>query len=302
MPVQFYHADIFNTPLRPPQRFPFGKHARLKSELLDHKILAPHNLRYSPKAVPEDLLRAHSPDYVDSVMLGTIDDNAMRRIGFKWDESVPARGLTSVGGCIAAARSALEDGLSGQLAGGSHHAHREFGSGFCVFNDQAVAALTLIEENHVERIAIVDLDVHQGDGTASICQSIPNIFVLSVHGEKNFPFRKYPADLDIGLPDATGDNDYLRAVEEALDRVWKFKPDIILYQAGVDPLEEDRLGRLSLTLDGLMSRDRLVLQSAKDRNIPVSMSIGGGYTDPIDTSIVAYANTYRVAREIWNWT
>ncbi|MGI9379980.1 MAG: histone deacetylase family protein, partial [Methyloligellaceae bacterium] len=238
---------------------------------------------------------------VDSVMDGTIDEEAMRRVGFKWDESVPARGLTSVGGCIAAARSALEDGLSGQLAGGSHHAHRDFGSGFCVFNDQAVAALTLLEEKRVDRIAIVDLDVHQGDGTASICQSVPDIFVLSVHGEKNFPFRKYPADLDVGLPDATEDADYLRAVEKALDHVWEFEPDIILYQAGVDPLEEDRLGRLSLTLDGLMSRDRLVLQSAKDRDIPVSMSIGGGYTDPIDTSVIAYANTYRVAREIWNW-
>jgi acetoin utilization deacetylase AcuC-like enzyme len=206
-----------------------------------------------------------------------------------------------MGGAVAAARAAMRDGLSGQLAGGTHHAHYDFGSGYCVFNDFAVAALALLADKTVERVAIIDLDVHQGDGNAAILSPRPDVFVLSIHGEKNFPFRKQASDTDVDLPDGTEDGAYLRALADALPAVWDFRPDIVLYQAGVDPLGEDRLGRMALTYDGLIKRDALVLTEARTRGVPVSMAIGGGYADPIEVSVEAYANTYRVAKDIYGF-
>ncbi len=271
----------------------------LREALIKDRILDEDHLIASPVADDATLLRAHDPAYVAAIENGTIDPAAMRRIGFPWGPHIARRARATCGGAVAAARRALREGVSGQLAGGTHHAHYDFGSGYCVFNDFACAALALIDEGRAARVAIIDLDVHQGDGNAAILGPREDIFILSVHGAKNFPFRKVASDLDVGLPDGVGDDEYLTALGEALPAVWAFAPDIVLYQAGVDPLTEDKLGRMALTHKGLMARDEMVLRAAKARAIPVSMAIGGGYADPIEASVEAYANTYRVAREIF---
>lgn len=273
----------------------------LHSLLLKDSILDAGQLVESLPASDEAILRAHEAEFVEQFENGELEERAIKRIGFPWSPELVARVRTTVGGAISAAETAQEYGISGQLAGGTHHAHPTFGSGYCVYNDQAVAALHMLAAGTVERVAIVDLDVHQGDGSAAIFAADPSVFVFSMHGEKNFPFRKFPADLDVSLPDGTGDKDYLRALADHLPAVFEFRPDLILYQAGVDPLAEDKLGRLALTHSGLIKRDRAVLQACKSRGIPVSVAIGGGYADPIDASVVAYANTYRVAKEIYRF-
>lgn len=256
-------------------------------------------LEPSPLAERSELEQAHSAAYVTSILEGTVAPDVQRRIGLPWSETLALRSRATVGGSIAAARQALRDGVSGQLAGGTHHAHRDFGSGYCVFNDLATAALTLLAEGRVRRLAIIDLDVHQGDGNAAILAGNPSVFVLSIHGENNFPFRKVPSTLDIGLPDGAGDGAYLSAVADGLAAVASFSPELVLYLSGADPLASDTLGRLALTFDGLKARDRLVFEMCRRRDVPVSIAIGGGYANPISDSVEAYANTFRVARDIF---
>ena len=246
-----------------------------------------------------DLLRAHSAIYVDSMLSGSVAADAMRRIGLPWSETLVARSRATVGGAIDSARAALADGISGQLAGGTHHAHRDFGSGFCVFNDLAIATLTLLDDASVRRVAIVDTDVHQGDGNAAILGGDARVFILSVQGARNFPFRRVAATLDIDLPDGTEDAAYLEHLAPALDAVVAFRPDLVFYLSGADALGEDRLGRLSLTHAGLMARDRLVLETFKQIGVPLAIAIGGGYAAPITASVEAYANTFRVAADVW---
>lgn len=296
--MRFYYSDSHDLPLPNGHRFPGHKYGLLRRTLLDDAILLPPMLALSPPEEHADLLRAHDAAYVRSFEQGCLDDKAMRRIGLPWSDHLVRRTRATVGGAVAAARSALETGLSGQLAGGTHHAHRDFGAGYCVFNDFAVAALRALDESWVDRVAVVDLDVHQGDGNAAILAAHPDVFVLSIHCERNFPFRKVASDLDVALPEGTEDDAFLRALEEALPAVLAFRPGLVLYQAGVDPLKQDRLGRMNLTFAGLMRRDRLVLTRCARAGIPVSMAIGGGYADPIAATVTAYANTYRVAGEV----
>ena len=255
----------------------------------------------SPVATREQLLSAHSETYLDSVLTGTVSPEIMRRIGLPWSETLVARSRATVGGSLAAARAALQYGISGQLAGGTHHAHRDFGSGFCVFNDLAVTALTLLDEGQVSRVAIIDLDVHQGDGNAAILGADPRVFTLSVQGARNFPFRRVPGTLDVELPDGTDDAAYLAALREPLARVLAFRPDIVLYLSGADPLKEDTLGRLSLTHAGLIDRDRTVFETFERAGIPISVAVGGGYAKPIELTVTAYANTFHVARRVFNF-
>ncbi len=299
--MKIFTSPLFDLPLPSGHRFPGHKYELLRLALIRENILRPESLCVSPAASSQDLAFAHDPHYVDAVMAGTLGADAVRRIGLPWSPHLAARAATTAGGAVAALRASLEDGLSGQLAGGTHHAHRDFGAGFCVFNDFAVAALKALAEGWVSRIAILDLDVHQGDGNASILAAHPAVFVASVHGEKNFPFRKVPSDLDIGLADRATDRDYLVAVEEALAAVLAFAPDVILYQAGVDALAEDRLGRLDVTFKGLMLRDEMVFRACLRRGVPLSMAIGGGYSDPIDATVAAYTNTYRVAKSVYGF-
>jgi acetoin utilization deacetylase AcuC-like enzyme len=296
--LQVFFPDIAEMPVPVGHRFPARKY-RLLRELVERDgILGPDSLVASPEAAIADIERAHSPEYVTAVLDGTLAPDVVRRIGLPWSETLVRRSLATVGGTLAAARSALQHGVSGQLAGGTHHAHREFGSGFCVFNDLAIASLTLLAEGTVQRVAILDLDVHQGDGNAAILTGRPGMLVVGVQGERNFPFRRVPSDIDVELPDGTEDRAYLSALADVLPAIEAHRPDLVLYLSGADPLKEDRLGRLALTHEGMTERDRLVMEMCRRRGLPVSIAIGGGYAVPIEASVAAYASTFRVAREV----
>jgi acetoin utilization deacetylase AcuC-like enzyme len=297
--MQFFYPDTPDIPLTAGHRFPSGKYRMLRARILAEGILPAATLVAATPATAEQLHLAHDPDYVAAALAGTLAPEILRGIGLPWSEILMARARATVGGSLAAARSALATGFSGQLAGGTHHAHRAFGSGFCVFNDLAVTSLALLAEGRVNRIAILDLDVHQGDGNAAILGPNPAVFVVSLHGDRNFPFVKPPSDVDIGLADGTGDDAYMVALEPALEQIAAFRPDLLLYLSGADPLRSDRLGRLDLSLAGLATRDRRVFQFCRDRALPVAIAIGGGYADPISDSVDAYANTFRVGMAVF---
>lgn len=299
--MQFFYSDTFNIPLPTGHRFPGSKYEMLRRTLLKDGTLKEDMLVESPLADIRDILLAHDADFVNRVEIGELTDKEQRRIGLPWSAFLVTRAKATMGGAIKAVEAALEYGISGQLAGGTHHAHRDFGAGFCVFNDHAIAALAALHNGWAKRVAIIDLDVHQGDGNAAILKDHPDVFVFSMHGARNFPFDKVDGDLDVELEDGTEDAPYLRLLAEHLPSVFEFRPDLVLYQSGVDPLKEDRFGRMALSYEGLARRDRLVLSECASRAIPVSMAIGGGYSDPIEQSVEAYAGTYRVARDIYRF-
>jgi acetoin utilization deacetylase AcuC-like enzyme len=250
----------------------------------------------APLAVPGDIELVHDPAYVAAFLEGTLPRDQVRRIGFPWSEGLVRRTLASVGGTLAAAGLALETGAGATLAGGTHHAFRDYGSGYCVFNDIAVAIRALQMRSRIQRAAVVDLDVHQGDGTAVLFSGDRNVLTLSIHGRNNFPFRKQASDIDIELPDSTGDQTYLEALAAALSRVWEFAPDIVFFQSGVDTLAADRLGRLALTLAGLARRDAALIGETRRRRIPLVITLGGGYAEPIEETVEAHAQTFRLLR------
>lgn len=297
--IAFYYPATPEIDLPAGHRFPREKYQLLRDLLFREGIIAPTDLVASDPATRDQLLNAHDQVYIDAVLDGTLSREAQRRIGFPWSQSLVNRSTAVVGGAIGSAKMALTAGVSGQLAGGTHHAHRDFGAGFCVFNDLAVAALTLLDNGQVDRIAILDADVHQGDGNAAILGPEPRVFVASIHSASNYPFRKVPSDLDIALADGTDDSSYALALDHALRAIERFRPELLLYLSGVDGLAADRLGRLSLTHDGLLARDRTVFAFCRRHGLPVSIAIGGGYADPIAESVRAYANTFRSAREVF---
>jgi acetoin utilization deacetylase AcuC-like enzyme len=299
--MRFYYADSYEIPLPDGHRFPRQKNRLLREALLREDLIEPAQLQLSPLADREALIRVHAPDYVDGFLAGTLPREMMRRIGMPWSEAYVTRVRATMGGAVAAMRAALTTGFAAQLAGGTHHAHADFGSGYCVFNDFALAAATALDEGLAQRIAIVDLDVHQGDGNAAMLAGGPQVFVFSLHAEKNFPFHKAVSDLDIGLPDRTEDAAYLAALQDGLDAVAGFRPDLVLYQAGVDPLAHDRLGRLAISYEGLAARDRLVFERFAALGIPVSMGVGGGYCDPIALSVAAYVQTFAAAKAVYRF-
>jgi acetoin utilization deacetylase AcuC-like enzyme len=294
-----YYPDTPDLPLPAGHRFPAQKYRLLRTYISDHGILESSQLVASPAASEAELCRAHETPYVKTIIDGSVSGDIQRAIGIPWSPILVARSLATVGGTLAAARAALKDSVSGQLAGGTHHAHRARGSGFCVFNDCAVAILALLAEGAIARAAVLDLDVHQGDGNAAIFADERCVFTASVHGENNYPFAKCASDLDIGLPDGAGDEAYLAACVQALQAVTAFAPDIVFYIAGVDPLWCDRLGRLNVSSEGLQVRDRLVLSTCRDASVPVVILIGGGYAEPIIETVRAYAATFATAREVF---
>lgn len=285
-------------PLPPGHRFPAEKYRLLRDTLLADGLLDARHLRPSPPAAIDEIVRAHDPRYVQQMLDGTLPAAIAARIGLPWSDILLARSLATVGGTLAAARHALMTGVSGQLAGGTHHAHRDGGAGFCVFNDCAVAALTLLAERAVGRVAVLDLDVHHGDGNATILSPDPRVFVASVHGANNYPFEKPPSDFDLPLSDGTADDAYLAACDHALEAVLSFRPDVVFYIAGVDPLISDRLGRLAVTHEGLFRRDERVITGVRRAGVALVVLIGGGYGEPISESIAAYANTWRAVRSV----
>jgi acetoin utilization deacetylase AcuC-like enzyme len=277
-----------------------GKYRLLREALLTDGTLGPEELLQAEPAPREALGRVHTHRWLEAVFTGTLSAAETRRLGFPWSEALVLRSRAAVGGTCAAARAALDDGFAGNLAGGTHHAFPDHGEGFCVFNDIAVSIRALQAEGAIGRAAVVDLDVHQGNGTAAVFAGDPSVFTFSMHGEHNFPFRKQCSSLDVGLPDGTGDGPYLDALVWHLPRLLDAtRPDLVYYQAGVDPLAEDTLGRLALTAAGLEARDRFVLESARRRGIPLVATLGGGYARPIAQSLQAHLGTYRVARDVY---
>ena len=279
-----------------------AKYAMLRDALVAH--LPDIQLLQAPRASDAELLRVHTPDYVRGIADGSVPAAVTREIGFPWSEAMAERARRSVGATVAAARSALRQGIGANLAGGTHHAYADKGGGFCVFNDVAVASRVLQAQHQREgralQVAVIDLDVHQGNGTARIFQGDASVFTLSLHGEKNFPFRKEAGDLDVGLPDGTGDADYLAALDAALlelDR--RCKPQLVFFLAGADPHEGDRLGRLKLSFGGMQSRDQRVLDWCLARRIPLVLLMAGGYGIEIDATVQVQLNTYRVAYAHW---
>ena len=291
----FYYTDHIEVPLPPGHRFPMMKYRMLREKVMADGIIHPNQLHESPMVLDEDLLRAHEKAYVYGLKNKTLSEKELRPIGLTWSPELLNRSYSSAGGFVAATESALRTGFSALLAGGTHHAHADRGEGYCIFNDFAVAALRLIELKKVKRILILDLDVHQGNGNSSILGRREDIFILSIHGEKNYPFRKIPSHLDVALPEKTNDEDYIKALNKALSMI-HFDYDIIFYQAGVDNLKEDTLGTFELTLEGLKERDKIVFSYCNKK--PIAMAIGGGYASPINLTVEAHANTFKMAKFI----
>ena len=301
--MKAFYSDHFVLPLPEGHRFPMAKYSMLRNRMAAD-IQAVQMLE-APAASDGELALAHAPEYIQAVKSGSLSPQAQREIGFPWTPAMAERSVRSVGASVAAARVAMKEGIAGNLAGGTHHASAVQGGGFCVFNDIAVAARVLQMEHfrvskQTLKVMVVDLDVHQGNGTASIFAEDDSVFTLSMHGEKNFPFRKVNSDLDVGLPDACTDQAYLEALEHALAQASsRFSADFLIYLAGADAHEGDRLGRLKLTESGMAARDQRVFDWAQERKIPMIICMGGGYGHDLETTVAVQMNTWRLAHMHW---
>jgi acetoin utilization deacetylase AcuC-like enzyme len=271
-------------------KFPIAKYDRIYAELARDY---PGAMQLGGRASWEDVTLVHEASYVRAVRDGTLAEGAVRRLGFPWSEALVLRSLRSVGGTLSALAWAMEHGAAGHIAGGTHHAFPDRGEGFCVFNDLAVAIAVARRDHGVRRVAVVDLDVHQGNGTASTFEGDEDVFTLSLHGAKNYPFHKETSSLDVALPDGCDDATYLAALDDALHAVRAHRPELILYQAGVDALRGDRLGRMALTHAGLRARDSLVFEAVRGIGAPLVVTLGGGYHREVEESIAAHTNVYR---------
>jgi acetoin utilization deacetylase AcuC-like enzyme len=298
--LKLYYHDHFVLPLPEGHRFPMPKYVQLRQRIVDAGIVSDENLLVGPAASHDDLYGAHDPAYVRKVEMGELTEKEIRRIGFPWSPQLFERSRRSVGSTIAACRTALAEGVGINLAGGTHHAGPDFGQGFCVFNDSAVAARAMQAEELVKRVVILDCDVHQGNGTALIFEDDPSVFTFSIHGAKNFPFHKAVSDLDIGLNDDADDAIFLDALEwgvrEAIERA---EADMAIYLAGADPYADDRLGRLAVTKRGLAERDRFVLDQCRNAGLPVAIAMAGGYGKQIKDTVDIHYQTVRTAVEMW---
>ncbi|MEO1525095.1 MAG: histone deacetylase [Planctomycetota bacterium] len=294
--MRLYYTDHFELPLPETHRFPMAKYRELRRRVASADCHRDDPLLVPPAATDEQLHLCHDPQYIERVCSGTLSDREIRRIGFPWSEKMVERSRRSTGATIAAARGALTDRIAANLAGGTHHAFADAGEGFCVFNDAAVAIRTLQQEGLVQRACVIDLDVHQGNGTASIFADDETVFTLSMHGAKNFPLRKYPSDLDVPLDDFTGDDDYLSQLCRALE-VLDSQPgfDLAVYLAGADPYEGDRLGRMSLSKSGLRLRDETVFDWCRQREMPIAVTMSGGYAPRIEDIVEIHAATLETA-------
>jgi acetoin utilization deacetylase AcuC-like enzyme len=295
--MRLFPSDRYPLTLPEGHRFPAAKYGLLRRRLVAHaaggtplEFVEPH------AATDEELLRVHDRRYVGRVLSGGLSPDEVRRIGFPWSPALVERSLRSTGAAIDAAAAALDDGVAASLAGGTHHAGPDWGEGFCVFNDVAVAARELQARGLVRRVLILDCDVHQGNGTAAIFAGDPDVFTMSIHGARNFPLRKVASSLDVPLDDGTADAGYLAALAPAIDESFsRSRPELVLYIAGADPFEGDRLGRLRVTKQGLLARDRMVLAAARAGNVPVAIVCGGGYCDDLESIVDIHAATMLLA-------
>ena len=275
------------------------KYALLREALISQGVLCSRELYEAPIAPRDIVTLAHTIDYYDAVVNGSLSPQNIRRIGIPWSPELVKRIMASIGGAISAGRDALSSGISGNLSGGTHHAQADRGQGFCYLNDIAVVIKHFLQTNQIKKAAIVDLDAHQGNGNSSILGGLPEVFILSIHGGKSFPYHKVPSTLDISLSEYAIDKEYLPLLRKALPEVLSFQPDILFYIAGVDPLINDRFGKLALSIEGLAERDHLVISSCKNESIPISLALGGGYAVPIEKTIQAHVQTYKIAKQVF---
>jgi acetoin utilization deacetylase AcuC-like enzyme len=290
----YYYADIGEGHV-----FPIRKFELVRDKLLAEHALDPGEILEPEPAVVEDLLLVHTEDYISRLQSGELTAKEVRKLGLPWSRSLVRRSLHAISGTINAARHCLTSGIASNLAGGTHHAYPDRGEGFCVLNDVAVAIRVLQRDRLAERFLIVDLDVHQGDGTAFIFRDSPEVFTFSMHGAKNYPLFKQTSSLDIELPDKTGDDEYLATLDQALERVRIHDPDVIFYLAGADPYEKDKLGRLGVSIDGLRRRDEMVLRFAKEMGVPIVTTMSGGYAANIDDTVEIHCNTIRSVKTVF---
>jgi acetoin utilization deacetylase AcuC-like enzyme len=297
--VKLFTTDQFALPLPVGHTFPASKYARLRQRVVAAGLVAPDDLVVPHAATDEELLRVHDPDYVRRVVAGTLTVDEVRALGLPWSPELVERARRSCGATIEACHAALADGVAANLAGGTHHAFRDRGAGYCVFNDAAVAARAVQAEGRARRVVVLDCDVHQGDGTAAIFAADATVFTFSIHGAKNYPLRKPPSDLDVELPDGTGDATYLAALDHGVRQALaQAGADLAIYLAGADPFAGDRLGRLSLSQEGLAERDRLVFGHCRAAGLPVAVAMAGGYARDIDDTVEIHLQTVREAARL----
>ena len=295
------YSDHYVIELPANHMFPIQKYRLIREQLVADGTLGSDDLLEPTQVVPTDVRLVHTDEYWEQLTTGALATSAIRRLGLPWSEALVRRSRASVQGTLTAARIAIRDGVAINLAGGTHHAFPDRGEGFCVLNDIAIAIRCLQRDAWMQRMAVIDCDVHQGNGTAAIFASEPDVYTFSLHGANNFPLIKVPGSLDIGLPDGTGDEEYLGVLEATLPKILtEFRPGLVFYLAGVDPHERDRLGRLRLTHEGLRGRDELVLQACRDAGIPVAITLGGGYGQDIQDTVEAHCNTVRAACAVFD--
>ncbi|WP_373649143.1 histone deacetylase [Schlesneria sp. DSM 10557] len=298
--MRFYYTDEFVLPLPPTHRFPMQKYTLLRERIMTSGVITHPQLIRPAAATDEQLLRVHSPEYLRRVVTGELTERDLRRLGFPWSPELVERSRRSSGATIEASRAALSEGCAVNLAGGTHHAYRDRCEGFCLFNDSVVAARELQASGLVSNVLVIDCDVHQGNGTASLVRDDPTIYAFSIHSERNYPQPKEVSDLDIGLPDGTEDAEYLAALQYGLKTIFReFAPDMAIYLAGADPYHGDRLGRLALSLDGLGQRDRMVLEACRERSVPVAISMAGGYCPDISQIVDCHFQTVTIASQLF---
>ena len=296
--MRLFYADHYVLPLPAGNRFPMEKYARLRERVVCENVATPEQLCAPRAANEEELGRAHDPRYVRRVLEGDLTPAEIRRIGFPWSPEMVERSRRSAGATLEACRTALEEGVAVNLAGGTHHAFADRGEGYCVFNDSAIAARAMQAEGRAARVVVVDCDVHQGNGTASIFADDPTVFTFSIHGAKNFPFRKEKSDLDVDLPDGVEDEAYLSDLAPALaEAISRCRPDLAIYVSGADPYSGDRLGRLSLSREGLAERDRVVFAALRGAAVPVAVTMAGGYARDIEDTVAIHLQTVRLAAD-----
>ena len=298
IPIAF--DPIYVLPLPENHRFPMEKYDLLPKQLVHEGTCDPEDF-FSPQAIDDQIVKViHQKEYVDRLKHMKLDISEVRKIGFPISQQLVEREFIIAGGTIEGALKSLESGISFNIAGGTHHAHSSHGEAFCMLNDQAIAARYLLDHQHAKKVLIIDLDVHQGNGTAEIFKKEERVFTFSMHGKKNYPFRKENSDWDIALEDQTGDEVYLNLLNDTLPRLFgRVDPDFVFYLSGVDVVDTDRLGRLGLSIEGCKKRDEKVLKFCQKRSLPVQCSMGGGYSKDIKLIIEAHANTYRVAQQIF---
>ncbi len=294
--MKIFYTDHFVLPLPAAHRFPMVKYALLRQRVEQADLSDGEPLYVPVAATDEELLRVHTREYLHWVVTGTLSEAEIRRIGFPWSPGMVERSRRSSGATLAACRAALADGVGVNLAGGTHHAFADAGEGYCVFNDSAVAARAMRAEGRVRNVLVLDTDVHQGNGTAAIVRDDPTIFTFSIHGARNFPLRKETSDLDVPLPDGTGDADYLEALERGVrEALRRAAADLVIFVSGADPFAEDKLGRLKLTRAGLAARDRLVFGLCRAAGLPVAVTMAGGYARQVTDTVDIHFRTVAVA-------